>query len=160
VADLSARLPLADASLAGATLIEVIEHIACAEALMAELGRVIRPGGWLILTTPNIAHLTYRWRALTGHPPKQEGYHVRFFTRKTLSALLDTAGFERVASASYGKQALLTKLAKPLHGRHAKVHYRVPGRLEGLLARHFVWKLVRRAEDSDALRAEDLPSPS
>ncbi|NIP95903.1 MAG: methyltransferase domain-containing protein, partial [Akkermansiaceae bacterium] len=61
--------PFASGALAGATLIEVIEHIIQAESLAAELHRVIRPGGWLVLTTPNVVHWTYRFRALTGHPP-------------------------------------------------------------------------------------------
>ncbi|UCE84693.1 MAG: class I SAM-dependent methyltransferase, partial [Deltaproteobacteria bacterium] len=78
--DLNHPLPFRDGCLDGATLLEVIEHIVRAEDLVAELARVIRPGGWLIVTTPNVVHVRYRWRALTGHPPKQEGYHYRFFT--------------------------------------------------------------------------------
>jgi len=93
VADLNRPLPFRDLSLDGASLVEVIEHIVRAEDLLLELSRVIRPGGWLVLTTPNVAHLTYRWRALTGHPPKQEGYHYRFFTKKTLHQSLERAGF-------------------------------------------------------------------
>ncbi len=145
VADLSRPLPFADASLAGAAIVEVIEHVFEAESLAAELARVIRPGGWLVLTTPNVAHLTYRWRALTGHVPKQEGYHLRFFTKKALVGLLDAAGFERVETASFGKQSLLTKLLRPFRGRGYKHRYRVPPAAESLLAQHFVWRLVRRA---------------
>jgi len=144
VADLNRGLPFATGSLDGASLIEVIEHIVAAEALVAELARVIRPGGWLIVTTPNVVHLAYRWRALTGHPPKQEGYHYRFFTRDTLEQTLAQAGFRLVEQASFGKQALLSKLAR-LAGRGAKhkVRYRVPRPFEPLLAQHFVWRLER-----------------
>ncbi|HXX48293.1 MAG TPA: class I SAM-dependent methyltransferase, partial [Myxococcota bacterium] len=146
VADLNHGLPFADQSLDGASLIEVIEHIVQAEALVAELARVIRPGGWLIVTTPNVVHVAYRWRALTGHPPKQEGYHYRFFTRDTLGAIFADAGFRVVAQASFGKQALLSKLAR-LAGKGAKhkVRYVVPRPLETLLAQHFVWRLERVA---------------
>ncbi len=55
-ADLNIGLPFRDGALDGATLIEVIEHIVRAEGLVAELARVIRPGGWLIVTTPNVVH--------------------------------------------------------------------------------------------------------
>jgi SAM-dependent methyltransferase len=143
-ADLNRPLPLARASLDGAALIEVIEHIIRAEDLVAELARVIRPGGWLVLTTPNVAHLSYRWRALTGHAPKQEGYHYRFFVKRDLERVLAERGFSLDARASFGKQALLTRLAR-LAGRPRghKVRYLVPAPLEPLLAQHFVWRLRR-----------------
>jgi SAM-dependent methyltransferase len=142
VADLTRPLPLRTASLAGATLIEVIEHIVNAEALVAELARVIRPGGWLVATTPNVAHLTYRWRALTGHPPKQEGRHYRFFTASTFARLFRNAGFEPREHASFGKQALLSSLLR-LAGRGQKVRYPVAPAFEPLLAQHLVWRLER-----------------
>ena len=144
LADLNRPLPFGDRSLDGASLIEVIEHIVHAEELLEELSRVIRRGGWLVLTTPNVAHLTYRWRALTGHPPKQEGYHYRFFTKKTLRRRLEEAGFRLVARASFGKQSLATKLGRLAgRGRSYKFRYQVPAAMEGLLAQHFVWRLER-----------------
>jgi SAM-dependent methyltransferase len=155
LADLSQPLPFGDAAIAGASLIEVIEHVFDAERLVAELARVIEPGGWLVLSTPNVAHLTYRWRAITGHPPKQEGYHLRFFTKRRLASLLEAAGFDRMGSASFGKQALLTKLLRLRRGGNAKFRYRVPYAAESLLAQHFVWKLKRseRASHLDRARA-------
>ena len=151
-ADLALSIPFRSNSLDGATLIEVIEHVFDAQALLAELSRVIRPGGWVVLTTPNVAHFTYRVRALTGHAPKQEGYHVRFFTRDRLLALIESSGFRVEARASYGKQALLTKLARitKIGGRalsvtDGKVRYRVPRPFEPLLAQRFVWRLRRES---------------
>lgn len=143
-ADLECGLPLASRSLDGASLVEVIEHIVRAECLVDELARVIRPGGWLIVTTPNVAHLTYRIRAVTGHPPKQEGYHFRFFTASTLRACFESRGFHIEARQSFGKQALLTKLGR-LAGRGPgyKFRYRAPEACEPLLAQHFVWRLRR-----------------
>ncbi len=149
VADLNRPLPFRSAALDGVTLVEVIEHIVRAEQLVAEIARVVRPGGWLLVTTPNVVHFTYRWRALTGHPPKQEGYHYRFFTRDLLERTLREAGFERRRSASFGKQALLSRVAR-LAGKPAgyKVRYRVAPAFEPLLAQHFVWLLERRADAS------------
>jgi SAM-dependent methyltransferase len=145
VADFNRALPFRTASLDGATLVEVIEHIVRAEELVAEIARVVRPGGWLLVTTPNVVHITYRWRAITGHPPKQEGYHYRFFTRELLRRVLDAAGFELRARASFGKQALLSRLARLVgKPRGYKVRYRVGPALEPLLAQHFVWLLERR----------------
>ncbi len=145
-ADLNRGLPFRDAALDGVTLIEVIEHIIRAEDLVAELNRVIRPGSGLIVTTPNVVHWTYRIRALTGHPPKQEGYHYRFFTRSTLASTLADAGFALDGYASFGKQSILTKLARLMgKGSKYKVRYVVPRPFEALLAQHFVWRLRREA---------------
>jgi len=142
--DLNHPLPFADASLDGVSLVEVIEHIVRAEALVDEIARVLRPGGWLVLTTPNVVHWTYRWRALTGHGPKQEGYHYRFFTRDRLERLLAERGFTLEARASFGKQAILSRVARLAGGgRKRKVRYAVPTALEALLAQHFVWRLRR-----------------
>ena len=146
VADLGASICFRDSALDGVTLIEVIEHIVGAEDLFAELARVIRPGGWLVITTPNVAHLTYRVRALTGHPPKQEGYHYRFFTRKTLANALAVAGFVTEEKASYGKNLLGSKWGRLVgRGSKYKARYRVPLFSEALLAQHFVWRLRRES---------------
>ena len=146
VADLGESLPFRDAALDGVTFVEVIEHIVHAEDLLAELARVIRPGGWIVITTPNVAHLTYRVRALTGHPPKQEGYHYRFFTRKTLAQALVGAGFVPEDAASFGKSLVLSKWGRLMgKGAKYKVRYRVPRSLEALFAQHFVWRFRRES---------------
>ena len=143
VTDLNHPLPFASDSLGGITLIEVIEHVIQAEFLIRELYRVIRPGGWLILTTPNVVHWTYRFRALTGHAPKQEGYHFRFFTKKSLNNILHDSGFTLQNHASFGKNALFTHLLRPIKGPKYKFRYLVPQIAESLLAQHFVWKLKK-----------------
>jgi len=52
-ANLDAALPLDDASVDTAAAIEVIEHLENPRAFVRELVRVTRPGGWVVLTTPN-----------------------------------------------------------------------------------------------------------
>src|SRR5207302_2056469 len=49
-----------DAAVAG----EVIEHVVDTDHLLGELARVIRPGGALVVTTPNLASLENRLRLL------------------------------------------------------------------------------------------------
>lgn len=53
-ADLDAGvLPLGDASVDNAAAVEVIEHLENPRAFVRELARIVRPGGWVIVTTPN-----------------------------------------------------------------------------------------------------------
>jgi SAM-dependent methyltransferase len=52
-ADLDAGLPLPDASVDAAAAVEVIEHLENPRAFVRELARVVRPGGWVVVTTPN-----------------------------------------------------------------------------------------------------------
>jgi len=52
-ANLDGPLPLEDASVDTAAAIEVIEHLENPRAFMRELARVTKPGGWIVVTTPN-----------------------------------------------------------------------------------------------------------
>ncbi|NUR53760.1 MAG: methyltransferase domain-containing protein [Acidobacteria bacterium] len=53
-ADLDAApLPIADASVDVAAAVEVVEHLENPRALVRELARVVKPRGWVIVTTPN-----------------------------------------------------------------------------------------------------------
>jgi len=47
------RLPLDDDSVDVAAAVEVIEHLENPRALVRELTRITRPGGWVVVTTPN-----------------------------------------------------------------------------------------------------------
>jgi SAM-dependent methyltransferase len=55
-------LPYADASFDRALCLDVLEHLSFAEQprALAELFRVLAPGGELVLTVPNLAHLQSR----------------------------------------------------------------------------------------------------
>jgi 2-polyprenyl-3-methyl-5-hydroxy-6-metoxy-1,4-benzoquinol methylase len=53
-ADLDAGgLPLPDASVDAAAAVEVIEHLENPRAFVRDLARIVRPGGWVVVTTPN-----------------------------------------------------------------------------------------------------------
>ena len=67
--DLRKRLPYDDASFDVVLLVEVIEHLSDHQAALGELSRILKPGGVLILTTPNIMRLNSRLHFLLS------GYH-------------------------------------------------------------------------------------
>jgi len=78
------------------TLWEVIEHLPRPVEQLQALRSRLRPGGVLMLSTPNTGH----WQAL--HEPEAwEGYrppsHLLFFTAHTLTETLRRAGFTRMA---------------------------------------------------------------
>lgn len=75
------RLPLADASFDLAVSFETIEHIQTQQAFIAELARVLRPDGVLILSSPN--KRTYS-DALDYH----NEFHVHELYRNELESLL------------------------------------------------------------------------
>lgn len=55
VLDAGRRLPFRGASFARVTCFDVVEHLADIPALMAELYRVLEPGGRLLITTPHFS---------------------------------------------------------------------------------------------------------
>jgi len=72
-------------------LSHVIEHVHDPIALMSECGRILRPGGVLIVMTPNLASIGHRrfgadWRGL--EPPR----HLHLFSGRSLSACAQKAG--------------------------------------------------------------------
>jgi 2-polyprenyl-3-methyl-5-hydroxy-6-metoxy-1,4-benzoquinol methylase len=68
--------------------VEVIEHIVEDELFVKNIAKVIKPGGWAYLTTPNGDYIKN-----TG--PDKNPDHVRHYTKEQLQAILE-AYFDRV----------------------------------------------------------------
>ena len=80
-------------------LLDVLEHLHRPELLLQQCHQVLEPGGELIISVPNIAHLSVRLLLLFGmFDYTQRGIldrtHLRFFTRKTARSLVLENGFE------------------------------------------------------------------
>jgi len=64
--DLDAPLPFPDGAFDAVVSLEGIEHLLSPARCLAELCRVLRPGGRLVLTTPNVNNVQSRWHYLIG----------------------------------------------------------------------------------------------
>jgi 2-polyprenyl-3-methyl-5-hydroxy-6-metoxy-1,4-benzoquinol methylase len=98
----------------------VIEHVTDPRRFLAECYRVMRPGGTLVLATPNLddrifraAYLLARGRRARLFEPGERELHLFFFSASTLDRLAREVGFERVcmgfdrgAAATGGKIAV------------------------------------------------------
>lgn len=102
------KWPIADNSVDICTALDVIEHIhPPLSFIMSEINRVLKPGGILIMTTPNQANLRKRICLLLGksiYNPLKEYYednpfknHIREFTRAEVVQIGELAGFKCMA---------------------------------------------------------------
>lgn len=78
------RLPFPDDSFDHLLCVEVLEHVPDASLFLADLLRVLKPGGSLLMTVP--------WSSRLHHLP----HDYNRFTSYRLSALLETAGFSSI----------------------------------------------------------------
>jgi SAM-dependent methyltransferase len=111
-------LPVASESADVVIMSELIEHLLDTDAALDEVMRVLKPGGSLLLSTPNLAAWYNRvlvalgvqpvfsevsLRGVYGRPGSQVAGHRRRFTRRALVGLLSARGFAdiKVSGARY-----------------------------------------------------------
>lgn len=89
------------------TCIEVLEHLFLPLEAAREIHRVLKPGGIVIVTTPNVSYwrsrlnllLLGRFDPIGDELSKSQPWrdpHIRFFSPRTLSTMLESAGFDIV----------------------------------------------------------------
>lgn len=89
------KLPFADASFDHVIVSEVLEHIQHDVAAIAEITRILAPGGTLGATVPTWFPEKVNWMLSDEyHAPKSVGGHVRIYTATELKAKLRAAGLE------------------------------------------------------------------
>lgn len=87
---------------------EVIEHLYAPHELANFAFAVLRPGGTFIVSTPYLGYwknlafaLLNRWDG--AHTALWHGGHIKFWSRRTLTTLLENAGFEVVGFQGVGR---------------------------------------------------------
>ena len=90
-------LPFADATFDVVIAAEILEHIPDDERAMAEITRVVRPGGIVAITVPRWLPEVVCW-ALSREYHEVEGGHVRIYARSQLLRRLQATGLEPVAT--------------------------------------------------------------
>ena len=150
-ADLNRRLPYEDGTFDVVCSNQVIEHLADTDTFVAELNRVLRPGGFAVTSTENlaswhnVASLLLGWQPFSltnvsrerlglGNPlaihragdglELESWQHLRVFAHRGLRELFEAHGFdvERLLGAGY---------------------YPLPGRLAGVDSRHAAFLTVK-----------------
>jgi SAM-dependent methyltransferase len=91
------RMPFPDAHFDTVIAAEILEHIPDDETAMAELARVVRPGGMVAVSVPRWLPEKICW-ALSDAYHEVEGGHVRVYGRSQLIERLEAAGLKRVAT--------------------------------------------------------------
>ena len=78
------------------TLFEIVEHIDTPIDMLNECHRILRPGGIIIINTPNSASWTARFMKAKwdGFSLTKMGGHISFFSPKSMSHLAHKTGFK------------------------------------------------------------------
>ncbi|EIV95051.1 class I SAM-dependent methyltransferase [Frankia sp. QA3] len=90
-------LPFADATFDRVIIAEVLEHLPADTAAMAEIARVLRPGGWVAVTVPNRLPEQVCWSLSTAYHTV-EGGHIRIYRQSELRERLTAVGLEPIAT--------------------------------------------------------------
>jgi SAM-dependent methyltransferase len=124
------QLPFADGTFDVVTCLDVIEHTPDDRASLAELRRVARPGGLLLVTVPAYQGL-WSWH-------DEVNLHFRRYDSASLRAAAREAGWEVVGDTHFNSvllgPAAAVRLAQRRRRRHAHSDLDLtPPRLNGLL---------------------------
>lgn len=113
------KLPWDNGTFDAVLFFEIIEHLVdCANGI-AEIMRVLKPGGLLLLSTPNLVSLISRLRMLAGMLPVAiagDSTHVRFYRKKELAAVF----------AGYPARLTFLSTSFSLHPFRPKSRFRCP----------------------------------
>jgi SAM-dependent methyltransferase len=115
------ELPYEDGSFDALLCLDVLEHLVDPWRALARLGRLVKPGGVLLASIPNVQHHSVVVPLLLGHfRYREDGLldrtHLRFFTREGALELVRSADFEVDHVSATGGQTRAHRLLRSLPG--------------------------------------------
>lgn len=145
-ADLDAGVPPLDGDFDAIVCADVLEHLRDPATTLAALRRVLAAGGEVLISVPNVAHLWVRLSLLAGRFDYAERgildrTHLRFFTRRTLAALVREAGL-RPTRATSTPVPLYQVVPPRWHGRALAATHALSARSARLLPRLLAYQFV------------------
>lgn len=124
VGDADTPFPFVDESFDVVIACAVLEHVVHVFSVMDEIRRVCKPGGYALITVPNMSFLVHVMDLLLGRVPKSgsptrdmaywrkhgwDGGHLHVFTQQGLRNLMVHMGFEPEAWSGCAKWAKLRR---------------------------------------------------
>ena len=123
---------------------DVLEHVASPAQLLELMIKAARPGGYILISVPNVAHWSVRLNLLLGRFNYEasgimDATHLRWFTEKTASNLVQASGCSIVeirqtagASLAVYHRGMLSKLPSRWRSRIVRIMTRIVPRLFGV----------------------------
>jgi 2-polyprenyl-3-methyl-5-hydroxy-6-metoxy-1,4-benzoquinol methylase len=135
---------------------EVIEHCPDTASFLSSIYALLKPGGSLLLSTPNSAFWASRIMALLGYTAVDYEHpgHVRFFSKRNLVAAITKAGFEVTTVAARHMYFIIgPRWGDPISPLLQKIGFEK----EAHFAAHsHFWQLSRFARRADGFWADTL----
>ncbi len=98
--DIEEKWRTKDGSFDVVIMTEVLEHCFATVHILNESYRVLKRGGRVVITTPNITSIGHRLQILLGREPSYYSHtsfeHIRIFTPTSLKIMMEKAGFVNV----------------------------------------------------------------
>jgi O-antigen biosynthesis protein len=136
---------------------DVLEHLRDPLPVLRSVRELLRPGGAVVISVPNIAHADVRLSLLQGKFDYKtlgllDNTHVRFFTRASLRAFLKDAGFLAVDVQATTADVLTTELADDARTADPAVIESLRGDIDATTYQF----VVRAVRDDAVAMAEDV----
>lgn len=114
-------LPFEDNYFDAVTCLDVIEHVFEPVDLIKEIFRVLKKGGFLIISTPNIRYWHHLFDiVIKGKFPKTstdtdhyDGGHLHYFTYKDIENILENEGFKIVKKSGVFGRDIIKEFLSP-----------------------------------------------
>jgi len=155
VCDIESGLDYPDGTFDLAFCSEVIEHMTSPELLCVEIYRVLKPGGQLVLSTPNSAFWLYRLLGILGYTVSelQHPKHFQFFSRRSLLKLLNGAKLDLEQAQGRNMYAIIPQLPPFFDGLMPKLGFK---REERFRTGGYFWHLSHRSGFMNTIFADTL----